>query len=962
MKFERSEDTERREERKKKMRLSNQLGVQSNCPHNTKANISVANDVITTAAVQKAVIKRALMGEDLDYESELSILFDKEGVVFENQTLRNAQISLMAKRIDRLVNYERYTPSRAHKIFRRDMNGGEPVVVDYFGEQVEALPDYAIEYDDMVVVCKIKTGKGNFTRTENVESQEAYCLGKAGELIADGRDVYVQYLYLADPERSAEVDSLVKISPTEYAEPYDTTARTKKKIFDAKFDDSLKEAIATHLGKIKEEMEANGGCKIEDCASCPEFNICHYEEPPIAHTVEEVVHRDWDQIESMLSYDQRQVINYDRGISRVNAGPGSGKTLVTSMRVSKLVENGCPPEAICLLTFTKAGAGEMTARSIDYGAHNNLAIDPDTLTSTTFNSFCQHIIEDHYEELGYARKPRVVPDEVKRGIINRIIDQFPKISQWSYSSSAKTKVFNTAVTKVPFAAAIRDFELIKKEGYTRDTLPDDFNRGRRYTDRDLDVLFLMYEEFNKQLKERCLLEYDDQIREVERLLTIRPSLFNEMGYQHIIVDEFQDTDLPQINLLQKMIDTTCFKSFMCVGDDSQSIFAFRHTSPEYMINFQNYFGNFDSFNLVENHRSPRALINYANSINDMAEFKVNKELTPTKDGNAPTIQGYYTKNQEYQAIANNVAERWEAGERDIAVIASDRLELSAIADKLTQLGVPSSFKSPVFLNQNSRIRALMTFYDSFSGKSTQGFLDYKNIIMHGEIRRLGKEEREQIIEEFKNDLSGCEKTVSAFVEFAKALDLSENDECYQDFLDKVKECRDYSELKEFMEDFKIYGQESKYTNTGTYDGVTLTTVHSSKGLEWDTTYLVMDKLYKKEFTTSPLASRQNGTYDEAVRKWFVGATRAKENLILCGQYLCGQDIKNQVSYFNKFLQESYRLLGKVWDYSFVEGERIRAEEKAAEMGSQESARERGISENVARVLANITSEAPGRER
>lgn len=935
------------------MKLSNQLGITNMCPHNSGANISVTNDIITTAAVQKNVAKRALMGENINYEEELSLLFDKEGKTFENQTLRDSQISLMAKRIERFVNFEKNTPYRANKLFRKDINGGEPIVVDYFGEEVQALPDYIIEMEDRVISCKIKTGKGDSSAKNNVESQEAYCLGKAGELVANGRDVYVQYIYLADPNAESEKDTLRKVTDTDYAVDFDDDGVKYKKIYEAKFDDELKEKIAGNLAKMLSELEQTGGCKLEDCASCPEFNICHYEEPPIAHTVEELVHRDWDQIESMLSYDQRQVINYSQGISRVNAGPGSGKTLVTSMRVSKLVENGCPPEAICLLTFTKAGAGEMTARSIDYGAHNNLAIDPDTLTSTTFNAFCQHIIEDHYEELGYARKPRVVPDEVKRGIVNKIIDQFPRISQWSYSSSAKTRVFNRSVTKVPFAAAIRDFEEIKKEGFTRDNVPDDFIYRHHYNSRDLDILFLMYDEFSKQLKERSLLEYDDQVREVERLLSIHPGLFNEMGYQHIIVDEFQDTDLPQIELLQKMIDTTCFRSFMCVGDDSQSIFAFRHTSPEYMINFQNYFGNFDSFNLVENHRSPRALIEYANSINDMASFKVNKTLTPTKNGNAPTIQGYYTKNQEYQAIANSVAERWEAGERNIAVIASDRLELSAIADKLTGLGIPSSFKSPVLLNQNSRIRALLTFYDSFAGKSTQGFLDYKNIIMHGDMRTKSKEERERIIDEFRNDIADCEKTVSAFIEFAKALDISENDECYQDFLDKVKECRDFEELAEFMEDFKTYGQESKYTNTGTYDGVTLTTIHSSKGLEWDTTYLVMDKLYKKEFTTSPTKYAQNGEYDEAIRKWFVGATRAKENLILCGLYICAQDVKNRVSYYNKFLQESYRLLGKVWDYRFIEGERIKAEEKAAELGDQNTARERGISENVSRVLSNI---------
>ena len=944
------------------MRKSNQLKLQDTCKMNPNANTTITNDNITTAVVQKKIIHRALMGEPIDnYRDELASDFDANDKKWDNLTYRDNTLNSMAQRIERFVDYENNTEWRRNKKFRSELNGGEPIVVDYFGEQIEVLPDYIIEHEDEIFDCKVKTGRPDVSNSKDIMTQESYALGLAGEQLYPGKKVYLQYLYLGDPSASTEKDSLRKLTDTEYIIHYDDTSKKYNKIHEAIFDSKLKEQLVAQHNELEEKSKE--GCSPEKCAGCSNYNICNYEEPPIAKPVEDVIHRDWEQIEQRLSFDQRSVINFENGISRVNAGPGSGKTLVTSLRVSNLIEKGYDPNKICLLTFTKAGAGEMTARSVDYSAFKGLPLDPDTFTSTTFNAFCQEIINNNYEELGYSRKPRVIPDEVKRGIINRIIDQFPHITGWNYGANASTKIWNYSTTKTAFAAAERDFALIKKEKYTRDTFDQRYANAHEYTSADLDILFLMYEEYQRQLKDRALLEYDDQLGEVERLLKIHPTLFEEMGFEHIIVDEFQDTDFPQIELLQKMIDTTKFKSLMCVGDDSQSIFAFRHTSPEYMINFENYFGNSQSFNLVENHRSPKAVIKYANQINSMAKLKVDKELKPTKDGDEPDVYGFYTKNQEYEWIAKDIKKRYEAGERDIAIIMSNRFELSAMADKLTALKIPSAYKAPVMLSQNSRIRALCTFYDSFMGKSTQGLLDYRNVIEKGNLKNKTTHELNEIVENFKGDLLQCEKTKDAFMEFAKALDLSESDECYQDFLTKVDECRDIDELKEFISDFKTYGQDSTYTKTGDYDGVTLTTIHSSKGLEWDTTYLCIDQLYNKKYHDRPTYYEQNGEMDEQIRKWFVGATRAKEDLIVTGTYICDEDKKNHVNYFNRFLKDTYEMLGKVWDYSFAEGERVKAQENAEKVKDilnkdgipvTEEGKQRKISANVAKAVANAS--------
>ncbi len=946
------------------MRTSSQLRRSDSCEFNPRAKISQHNNVINQAVVQKRLIKRMLMGEPVtDIKAELANDLEARGHIWENLNQKESWLALTAARIDRFVNYEMNNPGRSNRRFPEEINGGLPIVVDYKGESIETKPDYVVEDEDNIFVCKVKTGRAVPGKTALL-TPECYCFGLYGEQLnqIQGTDkgVVIQYLYLGDSSATYEKYSLEKNDEGNFTIPYDSTNSRYNKITEAYFDDKLKDAIDA---KVAQEKESHSGCTPEDCAGCSMNNVCHYEEPPIPAPASEAVRPVSDV---HLSNDQRNVVNYDRGISRVNAGPGSGKTLVVSLRVAELVKNGADPDKICLLTFTNAGAGEMTARATAYCAAAGHAVDPDRFTSTTFNAFCQDIINQNYERLGFRRQPRVVPDETKRAIINRVLDQFPKISCWSYSSAAQ-RIYNRKSSKIAFVRATDDFALIKKEGYTREYFPEEWKRD--YTSNDLDYLFMMYDEYNSQLKERDMLEFDDQIIFVNKLLEMNPHLFEELGYEHIIVDEFQDTDLPQIQLLQKMIDIPQFKSLMCVGDDSQSIFAFRHTSPEYMVNFGNYFGRFDDFSLVENHRSNRATIDYANKVNDQAKIKVDKELIATKPmGNQPTAQGFYTKKQEYDWIAEQVKERWDAGERDIAVIMSDRYELTGVADSLTKLGIPSTLKSPVLVSQNSRVNALTTFYDAFLGRSNQGFIDYRNIIEHGGLKGKSAEELETISEQFSEDVRVCEKTKDAFMEFAKALDINETDECYQDFLTKVDACRDMDEICEFMEDFKLYGKDSTFKREGRYDGVCLTTIHSAKGLEWDTTYLCIDKLDDKKYHERPTLYEQNGEYDEQIRKWFVGATRARENLIVTAQYVCYEvdDAKKgiyEITY-NNFLKNTYDMLGKAWDYNYLEAAKVRAEEKAAKIkdasekddsalvfgkGDKEESR---ISRNVAKALQN----------
>lgn len=869
------------------MRTSSQLDMTTDkCEHNKHTSLTSANDNLIRAYAEKSIIKRILEGEPIDdIQTELDSICKERNIVWENYEQRLTYLMQAEAAIKKYCDFEQLRNNN------RYFPTGIDTTIDYFGEQIDVRPDFFIYSPESptVTICKIKTSAFNSAKADR-EKNETYCLGMLGKKLFPDKDIVVEYDHLRDSSATKRTRGYNPDAPYETYDKQTSLffAAGVKRVFEEKH---AAEASDTHK------------CSPSECAACPMNNICNYEEAPLAVTAEEIV---TNRPNPNPTASQRDVINFNSGIARVNAGAGAGKTMTVSKRVAKLVEDGTSPEKICLLTFTKTGAAEMTERAMREAARAGFPIDPDKLTSTTINAFCQQIVTDNYETLGYQRPPRVIPDANRFAIINRLIDTYPKISNWKYGVSLKNlNPFDKS--PVAFNMAVKYFEEIKREGYTLQNNP----YTAIYSDKDLNNIFLLYEAYQKELKKSCLIEYDDQLALVFKLCEIKPDLFEEMGFEHILIDEFQDTDGKQIELLKKMIDTTKFKSFMAVGDDSQSIFGFRHTSPEYMINFETYFGHFQDFPLLENHRSTRPIIDFANKVNAHAETRVIKDLIATKESDvAPSVQGFYSKDQEYEFIANDIKKRWDNGERDIAVLTSNRTEIAGIASKLTELGIPSIPMNPVPFMENCRVSALISFYDSFAGKSTQGFADYQNILASGALKNASCEQLETIATDFQDEITNIPRNLDTFKNFAKALDESGQDEVYEDFLEQLEFCEDMEELNEFMENFKIYGNKATHKREGKYDGISLITVHSAKGLEWDTTYLTLSS-----FDINSAEARTMNGFDEKIRKFFVGATRARENLIMTGTYCFNRGKNDRSTTPNRFLAIAYEDLGKVFDFS-----------------------------------------------
>ena len=174
------------------------------------------------------------------------------------------------------------------------------------------------------------------------------------------------------------------------------------------------------------------------------------------------------------------------------------------------------------------------------------------------------------------------------------------------------------------------------------------------------------------------------------------------------------TSQDQINFLKELIDTPSFQSLMVVGDDFQSIYGFRNTSPDFIIHLEEYLGQeVMDINLLENWRSTRQILDFGDDIiSKNGKDQVEKELIPMRGDGAPVVvQGAYSKQEEIEFIVRGVKAHIADGvsPESIAVLCFTKNELRDIADALTKEGIPSFFGAPEPVMENSRIVAILSF-------------------------------------------------------------------------------------------------------------------------------------------------------------------------------------------------------------------------------------------------------------
>ena len=670
---------------------------------------------------------------------------------------------------------------------------------------------------------------------------------------------------------------------------------------------------------------------------------------------------------SKVNYNpaQQEAIVSDKKYIRVIAGAGAGKTQVNSEVIAhKLNALGAKPEEILAITFSKNGANEIKDRAARTAGH----VLPG-LTATTFNALENEITLDNWEKFGFRHRPSVIDDVQDLPMCDILLRRHP-ILEWtgsSFKNYTMTSGFGTnGALRIVSDIMHHCSKLLMRKNFSaityRDMIDDEIIPpvSKELTPAIIDKIISFYPEYEEMKKgndpefNTPVITFDEQISYCMRVLEEDPNYLDDhYDFAYIIVDEAQDTSEDQIEFLNHIINMKKFKSLIVVGDDSQAIYeSLMGTSPDYLINLQNFLYEWDKETGIKtpikihdivmdtNYRSVGSVIEMANRVIDKNTNKFDKQLVAFREyGEKPTVEGFYRKEDQkptktqlkskkpftlqegqYDKMARDIKSLIDSDPtinlNDIAVLAYSKNELLAVADKLTELGIPSKFGAPEKLVDNNRVQAVLKFAhlvykdpDSFSDDT----LVVANALADGDLIEADVdtliEKLTEINEYIKMIRESHElKKKELFIKMLRMI--AHGDEAVLNFEEKFKDM-DFEEIIKYCDDFEIYGDNMQYKRSQLGEGVMLITAHSSKGLEWKYVFGSITGFHK--LGKKSISRRKQ---EELRRLLFVLITRARDVLKLYGLYAVTGNAKDGYVY-NMFLKECFDALDKTFAPNFT---------------------------------------------
>ena len=658
-------------------------------------------------------------------------------------------------------------------------------------------------------------------------------------------------------------------------------------------------------------------CTDLQCKGCEFYEACRYTEPPetLPEETEEAPIK-----EIRLSPTQEAIRTFRTGYALVNAVPGAGKTLVLVLRIVELLNTGVKPEEIAVITFTNSGAKVFKERIARYNDEFGMGEPIDGMTAATFNSFGQSILEKEYRAFGYMVPPKVIDPIERSRIISDLLEEHPVEGLDYRNFSLDMKNYKGAL-----AVASALFDLIKQHGWKEGLVEEKL--GKFCSMDTARQLAGLYQDYCSILKKEGLVEYADQENMVLELLDKDPYYFDfHFGFRHILVDEGQDTSERQFRILKHMTMASSFESMMVVGDDSQSIYGFRDTTPQFFIKFEKSMGlapgEAHVFYMSENFRSTPEIINFSNRLIELNKCRIDKRITPVNQHGAPvTVKGFEKTQDEHDWIASEIGRKLAEGHSpdEIALITYTRTELEKIGQMIEEKGIPTVRLTPERYLDNPRVTAALALAEAFS-KILQGgpadlykeTLVYFNASVGGDIFLFDDKGIMDGLQMVTDDICRCrdldERECASY--FFRMLDtIDDEDETYEAFLEMLHHQKSMEGLLSYCRSFAEYGGKAEKRREKRYAGVALTTAHSSKGMEFDIVFNSISKYDPKEL-------EQGDMTEEMRRLLFVSATRAKKELYITGKYISYGGAKNP--HVNQFLLDAAKIAGSVKDVSFME--------------------------------------------
>ena len=617
-----------------------------------------------------------------------------------------------------------------------------------------------------------------------------------------------------------------------------------------------------------------------------------------------------------LNEQQREAIQTTEGPLLVIAGAGSGKTRVLTTRIAYLIEEkGIAPQNILAITFTNKAAKEMRDRVVKM-----LGPIAYQIQISTFHSFGLTIMKENYAQLGYKKEFTILDSDDSLSIIKKIMKNM----------NLDSKAYNPKNVKNKISSA-------KNEMMTPEELS-------RFSACDFDEKVVeIFSEYNKKLKANNSLDFDDLLLKPIELFNENPAILEQYQerFHYILIDEYQDTNEVQY-ILTKMLSKKR-KNLCVVGDESQSIYAFRGSNYRNILNFEKDYPNCKIILLEQNYRSTKTILNAANDVIKNNKQRKDKRLwTDNHEGDKVVYKKCIDEKEEAASVASEIGNLIIQGEKleDIAVLYRTNAQSRTIEEAMLKDNIPYKVVGSFYFYNRKEVKDLIAYlrliYNSNddvsliriinSPKRGIGQKTIDNLVAEAATLGISMYEAlsspkelqfKALIESMK--LASQNMSLTEIVELVleqsglrKELELEnsleaeakiENLDEFKSITKNFEERYGIISLEDFLAEISLVSDVEEHKDNN--EVVTLMTIHSAKGLEFK--YVFVIGMEEGVFPHSR-SLFDSGELEEERRLCYVAITRAKEKLWLLGakrRTLYGLDNMNPVSRFVKEISEEY---------------------------------------------------------
>ncbi len=597
----------------------------------------------------------------------------------------------------------------------------------------------------------------------------------------------------------------------------------------------------------------------------------------------------------VLNQPQYEAVSFNDGPLLVIAGAGSGKTRTLTYRVARMVQDGIPPASILLLTFTRRASQEMLKRASDL-----LDNRCEGVSGGTFHSFANAVLRKYASCIGLNNAFTII-DRVD---MEHLISILKKESGAGLKDRSFPK--NRTLASI-FSASVNKVLSVD------DIIYEDYP----HLSHHMDAMVNLHNDYQQYKSGHSLLDYDDLLICLHRLLNDDADIRDRLAsmYQYLMVDEYQDTNQVQAEILYLL--TQQHQNIMVVGDDSQSIYAFRGAAVENILSFPNRYPDTTIIRLEENYRSVQPVLTLTNTIIDRASQKYTKTLFSTIEGDSPPVLVRAgSENSQSRFVIDKIKDLSLQGVRlnEIAILFRAgfhsfdlEIELSREAFPFIKVGGFKFMEKAHIKDFLAHLKVLYNAEDTISWYRILLVLDrigpksakdiftavqeqqkgYKGLQTAVLNDRMSKQVAD--LAKLLATMDPGQMSVSALGEAVLSYYLPVLKKKYDDHPKRARDLEQllaimerYQSLESFLTDMAIETPTTAVDDTFSMtipedQRLTLSTIHSAKGLEWHTVFIIwaLDGRFP-----SAHAINKGDELEEELRLMYVAATRAKENLFI----------------------------------------------------------------------------------